>query len=121
MTTTIARSVLVTGASSGIGNHTVRYLAERGYRVYGPVRKDRGVDELGRIENATPLMVDVTNPQQIQDAVGFITKGAGARPLRPRQQRWARRPGDGLSGEAGSLGVAAQLLHRCGSRLQVLP
>jgi uncharacterized protein YbjT (DUF2867 family) len=63
MTTTIAHSVLVTGASGGVGNHTVRYLAGRGYRVYGTVRKDRDADELRRIENVTPLMVDVTDPQ----------------------------------------------------------
>jgi NAD(P)-dependent dehydrogenase (short-subunit alcohol dehydrogenase family) len=67
------RSVLVTGASSGIGNHTVRYLAERGHRVYGTVRKDRDAEELGRIENVISLMVDVTNPQEIQAAVEFIT------------------------------------------------
>jgi NAD(P)-dependent dehydrogenase (short-subunit alcohol dehydrogenase family) len=63
----------VTGASSGIGNHTVRYLAERGHRVYGTVRKDRDAEELGRIENVISLMVDVTNPQEIQAAVEFIT------------------------------------------------
>jgi NAD(P)-dependent dehydrogenase (short-subunit alcohol dehydrogenase family) len=70
------RSVLVTGASSGIGNATARYLAERGCRVYGTVRNEKAAAELGAIPNVVPLMCDVTKPDQIREAVESVT-GAG--------------------------------------------
>jgi hypothetical protein len=45
---------------------------------------------------------------------------ASLHPAGDRRPPWPRRPGNGLSGEAGSLRAVAQLLHRCDSRLQVL-
>jgi hypothetical protein len=38
--TDLNHPVLVTGASTGIGNHLVKYLAARGHIVYGTARKD---------------------------------------------------------------------------------
>jgi NAD(P)-dependent dehydrogenase (short-subunit alcohol dehydrogenase family) len=70
------RSVLVTGASSGIGNATARYLAERGCLVFGTVRNEKAAAELGAIPNVVPLMCDVTKPDQIREAVESVT-GAG--------------------------------------------
>jgi NAD(P)-dependent dehydrogenase (short-subunit alcohol dehydrogenase family) len=67
------RAVLVTGASSGIGNATARYLAERGCRVYGTVRNEQAAGKLREIPNVVPLMVDVTKPDQIREAVDAIT------------------------------------------------
>ena len=67
------RSVLVTGASSGIGNATARYLAERGCHVYGTVRNEKAAAELGAIPNVVPLMCDVTKPDQIREAVESVT------------------------------------------------
>lgn len=66
--------ILVTGASSGIGNHIARYLAERGQRVYAAARKDADLAALGEIENVTPLKVDVRNPEQIQAALEEVTR-----------------------------------------------
>jgi NAD(P)-dependent dehydrogenase (short-subunit alcohol dehydrogenase family) len=70
------RAVLVTGASSGIGNATARYLAERGCRVYGTVRNEDAAAKLREIPNVTPLLLDVTKPDQIHEAVESVT-GAG--------------------------------------------
>ncbi len=67
------RSVLVTGASSGIGNATARYLAERGCRVYGTVRNEKAAAKLREIPSAVPLRCDVTKPDEIAAAVGAIT------------------------------------------------
>jgi len=70
------RSVLVTGASSGIGNATARCLAERGCRVYGTVRNEEAAAELREIPNVVALMCDVTKPDEIRGAVKLVT-GAG--------------------------------------------
>jgi len=67
------RSVLVTGASSGIGNAAARYLAERGCRVYGTVRNEDAAAKLREIPNVTPLLLDVTKPREIADAVRTVT------------------------------------------------
>jgi NAD(P)-dependent dehydrogenase (short-subunit alcohol dehydrogenase family) len=57
------QSVVITGASTGIGWATAKLLLERGFRVFGSVRKqadaDRLKDEFG--PNFTPLLFDVTD------------------------------------------------------------
>jgi NAD(P)-dependent dehydrogenase (short-subunit alcohol dehydrogenase family) len=57
------RSVVITGASTGIGLATARLLLGRGYRVFGSVRKaadaERLRNELGA--NLVPLLCDVTD------------------------------------------------------------
>lgn len=69
------RSVVITGASSGIGWHAAKVLLGRGFRVFGSVRKaadaERLAGELGA--NVVPLLFDVT------DEAGVL---AGARKVR---------------------------------------
>jgi NAD(P)-dependent dehydrogenase (short-subunit alcohol dehydrogenase family) len=67
------RSVLVTGASSGIGNAVARYLAERGCVVYGTVRNEEAAARLREIPNVVPLMLDVTKLDEIREAVKLVT------------------------------------------------
>jgi len=67
------RAVLVTGASSGIGNCVARYLAERGCLVYGTVRNDRAAGELRKIDDVVPLRCDVTKHAEIAAAVRTVT------------------------------------------------
>ncbi len=42
------RSVVITGASTGIGWATAKLLIDRGYRVFGSVRKQADADRFGR-------------------------------------------------------------------------
>ncbi len=69
--------VLVTGASTGIGYHLVRYLAERGHLVYAGARKEQDLAELGKIEHVVPVLLDVTNPDHIQAALELVTRRGG--------------------------------------------
>jgi NAD(P)-dependent dehydrogenase (short-subunit alcohol dehydrogenase family) len=57
------RSVVITGASTGIGWATAKLLLDRGFRVFGSVRKQEDADRL-KAEfgaNFTPLTFDVTD------------------------------------------------------------
>jgi NAD(P)-dependent dehydrogenase (short-subunit alcohol dehydrogenase family) len=57
------QSVVITGASTGIGWATAKLLLDRGFRVFGSVRKPADADRLkGEFgPNFTPLLFDVTN------------------------------------------------------------
>ncbi|MDC3402208.1 SDR family NAD(P)-dependent oxidoreductase [Alphaproteobacteria bacterium] len=67
-------SVVVTGASSGIGRQISKTLTENGYRVFGSVRSKADgkavASELG--ENFTPLVFDVTNQKQVLASVKLV-------------------------------------------------
>jgi len=72
------RSILVTGASTGIGRHLAETLAENGYHVYAGARKDADLAELDAIENVTAIRLDVTKQDQVDAAVELIReKGTG--------------------------------------------
>ena len=57
------QSVVITGASTGIGWATAKLLLDRGFRVFGSVRKPADADRLrGEFgANFTPLLFDVTD------------------------------------------------------------
>jgi NAD(P)-dependent dehydrogenase (short-subunit alcohol dehydrogenase family) len=57
------KSVVITGASTGIGWATAKLLLARGFRVFGSVRKPADADRLGNEfgANFTPLIFDVTD------------------------------------------------------------
>ena len=75
MTFESSKSVLVTGASSGIGNTTAIYLAKQGYTVLASVRKEKDAEALNKygLKNLIPVFpLDLTNKDQIIAATGNI-------------------------------------------------
>jgi NAD(P)-dependent dehydrogenase (short-subunit alcohol dehydrogenase family) len=68
------KSILVTGASTGIGRHLTETLAENGYHVYAGARKDEDLAELDAIDNVTAVKLDVTKQDQVDAAVALIQK-----------------------------------------------
>jgi len=72
-------SVLISGASTGIGRSTALLLAEHGMTVYAGVRRARDGAEL--VEASTgdlrPVRLDVTKPGDIEAAVGQVADEGG--------------------------------------------
>ena len=71
-------SVLITGASSGIGRAAAKALVSQGFIVYAGVRSSEAQQELveelgGRVR---PLLLDVNNPAHIESAYKIITESA---------------------------------------------
>lgn len=73
------KAVLVTGASSGIGEVTAVELARRGFRVFAGVRQpadgERVAAQAG--PRCTPVLLDVTDPASIADAVEVVRCAGG--------------------------------------------
>jgi NAD(P)-dependent dehydrogenase (short-subunit alcohol dehydrogenase family) len=87
------QSVVITGASTGIGWATAKLLLDRGFRVFGSVRKPADADRL-RSEfgaNFTPLLFDVTDEAAVL---------AAAREVR------AALAGETLTGLVNNAGIA---------------
>ncbi|TPQ36097.1 oxidoreductase [Bradyrhizobium guangdongense] len=77
------RSVVVTGASTGIGWATAKVLLGRGFRVFGSVRKQADADRL-KAEfgaNFTPLMFDVTDEAAVLAAARQVREALNGETL----------------------------------------
>jgi NAD(P)-dependent dehydrogenase (short-subunit alcohol dehydrogenase family) len=68
--------IVVTGASTGIGEATAHHLAGLGFNVFAGVRKDADGERIAgqRIE---PLKIDVTDQASVDAAVVTVTQAAG--------------------------------------------
>jgi NAD(P)-dependent dehydrogenase (short-subunit alcohol dehydrogenase family) len=67
----VSRVVLITGASSGIGESCAAFLSNRGHRVYGGSRSGRTA------ASATPLVLDVTDEKSVGEAVETVLAREG--------------------------------------------
>ena len=70
------RAVLVTGASSGIGNQIAKTLASEGYFVYAGARKQKGIEALSALDNMLGIRLDVTVQSDIDAAVKLVESEA---------------------------------------------
>ena len=72
------KSILITGASTGIGRNLAETLAEKGYHVYAGARKDKDLESLDAIDNITAVRLDVTKQDEVDAVVALIEeKGTG--------------------------------------------
>jgi NAD(P)-dependent dehydrogenase (short-subunit alcohol dehydrogenase family) len=73
------RSVVVTGASSGIGRATALRLDAKGWRVFAGVRREEDGVALseGASERLVPLRLDITDPAQVAAATERVTAAVG--------------------------------------------
>ena len=92
------RAVVITGASTGIGEACALRLDKEGWRVFVGVRKEADAQRLKQAasERLTPLMLDVTEQPQIDAAARMVADAVGEAGLR------------GLVNNAG-IGVAGPL------------
>jgi len=67
----MTKNVLITGVSSGIGLVTAKYLAQRGYFIYGSVRKAEDAQQVKSAlgKSFFPLLFDVRDQEAIDAAV----------------------------------------------------
>ncbi len=70
------QSVLVTGASSGIGEETAVYLARKGFRVFAAARRTEKLKDLSVVGGGkiTPVAMDVTDEASIAAALKLIAE-----------------------------------------------
>lgn len=75
------RTVLVTGASTGIGRATALRLDAAGWRVFAGVRREADAEDLRRAasERLAPLTLDITEAEQIAAAAERIETEADGR------------------------------------------
>lgn len=77
-------TVLVTGASSGIGRDAALHLSDLGYRVAAGVRRaadgERLAGDASRPDLIHPVIVDVTDADQVADAARTVAELVAAPP-----------------------------------------
>lgn len=86
------KHVLITGASTGIGEACAQYMAQREWRVFAGARKPADAERLAKVSpNITPVILDITKPDEIAKAIEQIRSVVGK---------------DGLQGLVNNAGIA---------------
>ena len=77
------QSVVITGASTGIGWAAAKVLLGKGFRVFGTVRKQSDADRLGAEfgDDFVPLLADVTDEAAVRQAATRVGEMLGGERL----------------------------------------
>ena len=63
------KTILITGASSGIGKATAHYFQNKGWNVVATMRNEKDGEELAALDNVLVTELDVTNESTIQSSI----------------------------------------------------
>jgi NAD(P)-dependent dehydrogenase (short-subunit alcohol dehydrogenase family) len=74
-----ARSVLITGCSSGIGLASAREMKARGWRVFATARKPEDIARLKEKEGVVSLYLDYAEPHSIEAAAEHVLAATGGK------------------------------------------
>jgi NAD(P)-dependent dehydrogenase (short-subunit alcohol dehydrogenase family) len=66
---TEAKTILISGASTGFGRGLAEALSARGWKVFAGVRNFKKIEDLERV---TPILLDVTDSEVVKAAVGQV-------------------------------------------------
>jgi NAD(P)-dependent dehydrogenase (short-subunit alcohol dehydrogenase family) len=71
--------IVITGVSTGIGYDAVRYLIDKGYHVFGSIRKQSDADRVKTDfgDQFTPLIFDVTDENGVKNAAEQVKAAIG--------------------------------------------
>jgi len=94
------RSVVVTGASTGIGAACAQDLDERGFRVFATVRKQADAERIDALGSSRlePLFLDVTDSESIVEAAKTVESAL---------------QGAGLAGLVNNAGISVDIPLEC--------
>jgi NAD(P)-dependent dehydrogenase (short-subunit alcohol dehydrogenase family) len=89
--------IVITGASTGIGEGCARWLDGRGHRVFAGVRREQDAMRLraGSSERLTPILLDVTDEQSIRTACADVSSALAG-----------DGDGEGLDGLVNNAGIS---------------
>jgi len=71
------KSILITGASSGMGLANAILFAQNNYQVFATYRSGKDEEKLNKLKNVHPIKMDVTNADDIQRAFQQISHIVG--------------------------------------------
>lgn len=67
------KTVVITGASTGIGRSTAEHLAQAGWQVFAGIRKEKdGAALIAADDRIKPILLDVTKPEHVDAAVETV-------------------------------------------------